>query len=156
MLKIAVCEDDTAQMNQISAAVQRYCSARGKQEVQIDSFSAPLSFLSRLDKTGGYDIVLQDICMPGILGTAVAKEIRRRRDKTEIVFFNASKEYAVDVFARRAAHYLLKPFTQEQLDEAIDRAIRLFSNRCPPSVAAGIGCALGAFAPRGKLPVREK
>jgi len=80
-------------------------------------------FLESLDKTGGCDIALLDICMPEILGTGVAKEIRIRRDKTEIIFLTTSNEYAVDAFALRAAHYLLKPFTQEQFDEAMDRAM---------------------------------
>ena len=65
--------------------------------------------------------------MPGILGTEVAKEIRRRHDKTELIFLTTSDEYAVDAFRLKAAHYLLKPFTQTQLDEAMDRAIKSFT-----------------------------
>lgn len=62
--------------------------------------------------------------MPGILGTQLAKEIRHRHAKTEIIFITSSDEYAVDAFQLKDVHYLLKPFTQEQFNEAIERAIK--------------------------------
>ncbi len=127
MLKLAICDDNAEQLNKIAAAVKRYFAARPKHEIQIEVFSAAFAFLEHLDKTGGFEIALLDICMPGILGTEVAKEIRCRHDKTEIIFLTTSDEYAVDAFALKAAHYLLKPFTQAQLDEAMDRAMIRFS-----------------------------
>ncbi|MCI2058079.1 MAG: LytTR family DNA-binding domain-containing protein [Oscillibacter sp.] len=135
MLKIAICDNDAAQLKIIHASAERYFSARGEQEAQIECFSAALAFLERLDKTGGCDIALLDVCMPGLLGTDVAREIRKRRDRTEIIFLTTSNEYAVDAFALKAAHYLLKPFTQAQFDEAMDRAVSLFLDGAPVSIA---------------------
>ena len=59
-------------------------------------------------------------------GTEVAKEIRKRRDKTEIVFLTSSDDFAVSAFSLKAAHYLVKPFTQSEFDEAMDRAVSFF------------------------------
>lgn len=75
--------------------------------------------------------MLLDICMPGILGTEIAREIRKRRDTTEIIFLTTSKEFAVDAFALKAAHYLVKPFSQVQLDEAMDRALARIADCAP-------------------------
>lgn len=127
MLKIAICDDQMNQIKSIRSAVEHY-TAKLDIESAIYEFDNPLVFLEELDLTGGYDILLLDICMPGILGTEAAKEIRRRRDKTEIIFLTASDEFAVDAFALKAAHYLLKPFTQAQFDEALDRALVQFTS----------------------------
>lgn len=127
MLHIAICDDQAKHINKIRSAVERYITDRNI-KVDIYEFNNPLVFLEGLDQTGGVDILLLDICMPGILGTEVAKEIRRRKDKTEVIFITTSDEFAVDAFAIKAAHYLLKPFTQTQFDEAMNRALVQFDN----------------------------
>lgn len=128
ILTIAICDDKPEQLANIHAAATEYFKTRPEFSVQVSSFDSSLLFLESLDKTGGCDIALLDICMPGILGTEVAKEIRDRRDKTEIIFLTTSDEYAVDAFALKATHYLMKPFTQEQFDEAMNRAMLRFSD----------------------------
>lgn len=127
MLRIAICDDRPEQLALIRAALRAYFDPRGETP-EVSAFDNSLLFLENLAQTGGWDIVLLDICMPGILGTDVAREIRQRRDKTEIVFLTASDEYAVDAFALKAAHYLMKPFTQAQFDEAMGRATARFEN----------------------------
>jgi DNA-binding LytR/AlgR family response regulator len=127
MLHIAICDDQVNQVNKIRLAVEHYTTNRNIM-VSIYEFDNPLLFLEELDRTGGVDILLLDICMPGVLGTEVAKEIRKRKDKTEIIFITTSDEFAVVAFALKAAHYLLKPFTQNQFDEAMDRAMDYFDN----------------------------
>jgi len=127
MLRIAICDDRPDQLARIRAALRVYFETRGEQP-EVFAFDSSLLLLESLDQTGGWDILLLDICMPGILGTDVAREIRARRDKTEIVFLTSSDEYAVDAFALRAAHYLIKPFAQAQFDEAMDRAVARFES----------------------------
>ena len=121
MLNIAICDDQANHVNKIRTAVENYATDRNI-KVNIYEYDNPLIFLEELDRTGGVDILLLDICMPGVLGTEVAKEIRKRRDKTEIIFVTTSDEFAVAAFALKAAHYLLKPFTQTQFEEAMNRA----------------------------------
>ena len=75
------------------------------------------------------DIVVLDICLPGMLGTDVAREIRRRNDRTEIIFISISRDYAIDAFSLKAVHYVVKPFSQAQLDEALDRAMASFEEK---------------------------
>ena len=61
------------------------------------------------------DIVLLDVCMPGILGTEVAQELRKFSSSTEIIFLTTSDEFAMDAFAVKATDYLLKPFLLPEL-----------------------------------------
>lgn len=134
MPKIAICDDNPQQLERIQAAVEHYCSTHEICNAQIETLAGSLLFLEALEQRGGCDIALLDICMPGILGTQLAAEIRRRHDKTEIIFLTSSDEYAVDAFALKAAHYLLKPFSQEQFDEAMDRAMARFSAGLPKNL----------------------
>lgn len=122
-MKIAICDDKIEQIAIIKKAVEVYFCNKKNQEVEIDTFDKAFDFLDCQQKTG-YDLVLLDICMPGMLGTDVAKEIRQRKDKTEIIFLTTSDEFAVDAFVVKAAHYLLKPFTDIDFAEAMDRALQ--------------------------------
>lgn len=131
MFQIAICDDSAVQLGWIHAAVKQYLADNPIWGAEIITFTSSLLFVESLDKNGGYDIALLDVCMPGILGTEVAREIRRRKDKTEIIFLTNSDEYAVDAFALKAAHYLLKPFTQAQFDEAMNRVMSHINTSAP-------------------------
>lgn len=122
-MKIAICDDISEQIEIIKAAVNQYYNQRNDVAVEIETFDKAFDFLYAQEKNK-FDIVLLDICMPGMLGTDIAKEIRQRRDNTEIVFLTKSDEFAVDAFQVKAAHYLLKPFTQSAFDEAMNRVMQ--------------------------------
>ncbi len=126
MLNIAICDDSHEQQGLIERAIEKYFKTHGGCPVQVTCYDNPLLFLEALDQNGGYDILLLDIFMPGINGTEVAKEVRKRKDKTEIVFLTTSDDFAVTAFSLKAAHYLVKPFTQTEFDEAMNRAMESF------------------------------
>lgn len=128
-MKVAICDDDINQLALIKTAMQKYAATQGEQTYTIECFNNPLEFLQCLEKIGGYDILLLDVCMPGILGIDIAKEVRKKKEKSEIVFFTTSKDYAVEAFTLKAAHYVVKPFTNEQFTEALDRATEKFKNK---------------------------
>lgn len=126
MLRIAICDDLPDQLVEIKTATEQYFSVYPDQQVEMFTYNTPFLFLEDLYKNGGFDVLLLDVCMPGIDGTQVAAEIRARRDKSEIIFLTTSDEFAVEAFALKAAHYLVKPFTQSQFSEAMDRAMAHF------------------------------
>lgn len=121
MIRVAICDDDAGELASNALRTRRYFTDRGIAEWQCQTFSAPFLLLEDIEKNGDYDILLLDIYLPGLLGTDIAKEIRQRKAKTEIIFLTESTEFAVEAFSLGAAHYLTKPFTQEQLGEALDR-----------------------------------
>ncbi len=127
MLHIAICDDQVNQIELIRSAVEQYIT-RWNIKAMIREYKSALELLEDLCKSGGFDILLLDICMPGITGTEAAREIRGRKDKTEIIFLTSSDEFAVDAFALKATHYLLKPISQDQFEEAMDRAMEQLSD----------------------------
>lgn len=128
-MKVAICDDNIHQLALIKAAMVQYAEDHTDNSYTIECFNNPIDFLHHLEKTGGFDIFLLDICMPGISGTDIAKGIRNKKGGSEIIFFTHSKEYAVEAFALNAAHYILKPFTFEQFGEAMDRVLERFKSR---------------------------
>ena len=114
MFRLAICDDDTLHMQNTLRCARETPEAA---DCDIRTFSAPWNLMYAV--TGGVyrpHIALLDICMPGLLGTDIAAEMRKQKSRAEIVFLSTSEEFAVEAFAVRAAHYLVKPFTQKEFD----------------------------------------
>jgi DNA-binding LytR/AlgR family response regulator len=121
-MRIAICDDKTEQIQIIDSSVKAYFSAKHRNDYELFSFCKSFDFLDEQEKNP-FDLVLLDICMPGMLGTDVAKEIRKKKKKTEIIFITTSYEFAVEAFSIQAAHYLVKPFSQKEFDEDMNRVL---------------------------------
>ncbi len=68
------------------------------------------------------DVVLLDVQMPGVDGFGVIRAIGADR-LPAIVFVTAFDDFAVRAFEHAAVDYVVKPFTDDRLLQAIDRAI---------------------------------
>lgn len=121
MLRIAICDDKIDQLKEIRNLAEDYVT-RQQETATYTEYTNAFTFLEDLDKQN-YDLVLLDVCMPGILGTEVANEMREKNYHAEIIFLTTSDEFAVEAFALKAIHYLVKPVRQELFDEAMDRAL---------------------------------
>lgn len=123
-MQIAICDDIQKELETIGAALAVYSKTHPEYYFDIDEYNAASDLLHAAEKGKAYDIVLMDICMPGVLGTEAAEKMLAKNPGMGVIFLTTSSEYAVEAFAMNAAHYLLKPFSQEQFDAAIDRAVR--------------------------------
>jgi two-component system LytT family response regulator len=68
------------------------------------------------------DVVLLDVQMPGLDGFGVLRSIGAER-MPEVVFVTAYDDFAVRAFEHAAVDYVVKPYTDERLLQALDRAI---------------------------------
>ena len=123
-MQIAICDDIQRERETIRAALDTYAEAHSELHFDIDEYNAAKDILNAVEKGKTYDIALLDICMPGALGTDVAKEMLSKSPDTGIVFLSISAEYVVTAFEVNAIYYLLKPFSQDQLNAALDRAVK--------------------------------
>ena len=128
-MQIAICDDIPKELETIRAALDTYTKAHPELYFDIDEYAAAIDILNTVEKGKTYDIALLDICMPGVLGTDAAEEMLAKNPDMSIVFLSTSAEYAVTAFALNATHYLLKPFSQEQFNEAFDRAVKKTENQ---------------------------
>jgi two-component system LytT family response regulator len=67
------------------------------------------------------DLVLLDVQMPGLDGFAVLASLDPE-ERPAVVFVTAYEQYALRAFDAHALDYLLKPFDEERLHAALDRA----------------------------------
>ena len=70
------------------------------------------------------DIAILDINMPQIDGITLAARIKQVRSDTAILFLTAYKKYAFDAYAVHPSGYLLKPVSQEKLEEEVRYACK--------------------------------
>jgi two-component system response regulator AlgR len=74
------------------------------------------------------DILLLDINMPGLNGTALAKRLVGRA-RPQVIFCTAYEAHALQAFELGAVDYLLKPVRLERLRDALQRAERRLADQ---------------------------
>ncbi|MBM3235212.1 response regulator [Candidatus Poribacteria bacterium] len=80
-----------------------------------------------------YDIVLTDIRMPGIGGMRVLRDLKRAKPSLAVVIItgHATVRSAVQAMKLGATDYLEKPFTPEELLEAVASAVDIVNIQPP-------------------------
>ncbi len=99
------------------------------------------------------DILLLDIQMPGCDGMQVAAELPPE-ERPAIIFVTAHEQFAVGAFSVRAVDYLLKPFDQERLHAALQRAAEYLHHRQAGDLGDRLENLLQNTAPASRAPER--
>lgn len=126
-LKVAVCDDDQAQREAMTASVMRWSAAR-QQAIQLKAYPSAEAFLFDYDAAGDGGILLLDVEMGAMSGIELAKVLRRDQCRAEIIFLTSHTEFIGEGYEVDALHYLIKPVGDERLfgvlDKAAERAAR--------------------------------
>ncbi|MCH8563328.1 LytTR family DNA-binding domain-containing protein [Nesterenkonia sp. YGD6] len=88
-----------------------------------------------------YDLVFLDIRMPGLTGLEVAQRLRGASAPEgvrppQVIFTTAYPDHAVEAFDLAAADYLVKPFSADRLQRAVQRALAGAEAASSPAAAA--------------------
>ncbi|ARI78890.1 LytR/AlgR family response regulator transcription factor [Halobacillus mangrovi] len=67
------------------------------------------------------DVIFLDVEMPKMNGMEVAASLQELKKVPAIIFATAYPDFAVEAFRHEAVDYLLKPYDEEQLGDAITR-----------------------------------
>jgi two-component system, LytTR family, response regulator len=92
----------------------------------VEHFDSTNDAIEALEKlaTDSYDVLLLDIDLDPS-GSQLVDQLRERNLLLpSIVFVTANVEHAVAAFERHTVDYVLKPFSNESINEALDRASR--------------------------------
>ncbi|MFD1019251.1 LytR/AlgR family response regulator transcription factor [Thalassobacillus hwangdonensis] len=82
------------------------------------------------------DVLFLDVEMPKMNGLEVAKAVRELKKVPRIIFATAYPDFAVDAFRHEALDYLLKPYEEEQVAEAVHRLMKYFDHSKQTIVSA--------------------
>ncbi len=70
------------------------------------------------------DIVFLDIAMPGLDGIKLGHYLKNLKKSPYIIYITAYDEHAVEAFKVGAKGYVLKPFTEEEIKENLENALK--------------------------------
>ncbi len=119
-----ICDDQKNELETMQKIVLDYAGEHPDLFLAVQCFSNPFDMLEEMDRSGAPDIALLDICMPGVLGTEIAREIQSKSENvTDIIFLTTSPDFAVEAFALHVNDYLTKPYTKKRLIDTLDRVI---------------------------------
>lgn len=126
MFKVAICDDNEAICSEIENILENFFSTELIQ-YEIDSFSSGEELLGELKSNEKYDLIYLDIELAELNGIVVGRYIREELldDFTQIVFISAKPSYALELFQVRPMNFLVKPFTDKQVVDALQKTLEL-------------------------------
>lgn len=126
MFKIAVCDDNRSQCNEIENIIVSYFMTESL-KYEIDIYFSGEEFISNLNAGEKYDLVYLDIELALLDGVFVGQYIREelRDDNIQIVYISGKASYALDLFQIRPMHFLIKPLSEQQIIQTLEKAIEL-------------------------------
>lgn len=121
MLRIAICDDDEAELRKIEHLVNEYMTEKDFQQ-EISTFNNPDDLIKMCEKEP-YAIYILDIVMPMVNGIELGKEIRQKDQECQIIYTTTAPEYALESFAAHPLNYLIKPVEKEILFTTLGIAV---------------------------------
>ena len=120
-MRIAIVDDLSTDAEALRKLLCRWASEQGiplvPSPVILESGEALLAHFA----PNAFDIIFLDIYMAGITGMEVARKIRELDTHCQLIFTTTTGEFAVDSYEVGAAYYLVKPFSYENLTQALSR-----------------------------------
>lgn len=120
-MRIAIVDDiasDRKELHNRLSAILFRCSL----DAEIFEYADGETFLSAAENER-FKIIFLDIYMNGANGVEVAKKLRSFDHECIIIFTTSSTDYALDGFRVRALHYLVKPYSNEELENLFKEII---------------------------------
>lgn len=122
-MRIAIVDDISEERKNLRLGIKRQLK-RLLLEADIFEFENGENFLNAAKKEP-FTCVFLDIYMDGIDGIRTAKELREFDRKCLLIFTTTSADHALEGFRVRAMHYLVKPYTDDELSALFDEISEL-------------------------------
>lgn len=102
-MHFAICEDSPAQAAEICTYLEEIPGS------QISVYDHGQAFLDAVMAGIKFDIILLDIELPDMLGTAIAKALKESLPHADVAFVSAYPQYVTEAFALRVSQFFQKP-----------------------------------------------
>jgi CheY-like chemotaxis protein len=101
---------------------------------QCTATSSGSEALEKLDSGGEFDLLLSDLMMPGLNGLELLELATQKCPHMSALLVTAAdRRSGLDAVEKKGCNYLLKPFSQEQLLEAVRRSMTRSGTDSPRS-----------------------
>lgn len=130
MYNIGICDDGENICSQIEGMLIKYAKENNiKTEVLV--WYTGESLKDYLSKGKHLDILFLDIELFKLTGIEVGDYIRNCLDNMgmQIIYISGKPSYAQQLFRTQPLDFLIKPILQEQIDDTVERAIKLIRKK---------------------------
>ena len=122
MLKIALCEDNKIQHNQIVSFIETISMPKHTLDSFYKGNDLFTSIQEAMNNKEPYDIVIMDIDLPDGNGIKFSKRINIYSPHTVIIYMTSYEEYVSDVYDTNHIYFVLKKNYQKYLPHALSLA----------------------------------
>lgn len=127
-MRIAICDDEVFYREQILELTQKYAMQNKSKEITAAAFTCAEELLDAVNKSGGFDIYILDVIMPGMNGIELGKTLREKGFDEKIIYLTTSDEFAVASYKVNAADYIIKPAPDDEFISSLDRVVKTVSD----------------------------
>ena len=120
-MRIAIVDDLAAERALLQSRLERQFSRRNVQAA-FYGFESGEAFLAA-EKAQHFTAAFLDIYMNGSNGIDTAKELRRSDTDCLLIFTTTSTDHALEGFQVRALHYLVKPYSENDISALADEIL---------------------------------
>lgn len=117
-LTVMICEDLEEERMTLARMVRKCCADR-RVDLELELTSSGEELLDRF-RSRRWDVIFLDIYMGRISGDRAARVIRASDRECALIFATTSREHGLLSYELQVTDYLLKPFTQMDVDAALD------------------------------------
>ncbi len=117
-IKAVIIDDEKKSILTLSKLLSKYCP-----EISITGTAENVSEGTRIINELRPELIFLDITMPDGDGFDVLQLVDYH--DFEVIFITASDQFAIQAFEFSALHYLLKPINYKELQDAVNRFIKL-------------------------------
>ena len=125
-VKFMLCDDSEDDRDALSRILQAHAARRGV-ELRLETASGAGELLRRWAPFR-WDAVFLDIFMPGLSGADAALRLRAMDPGLCLIFATASQEHGLFSYEVGVTDYLLKPFVQEHVEDALDYFLEKYAD----------------------------
>lgn len=127
MLKIALCEDNKIQHNQIVSFIETISMPKHTLDSFYKGNDLFTSIQEAMNNKEPYDIVIMDIDLPDGNGIKFSKKINIYSPHTVIIYMTSYEEYVSDVYDTNHIYFILKKNYQKYLPHALSLAYEVLN-----------------------------
>jgi len=128
MVKIAICDDETAIAGGIESLILEICRREGI-AVDTEVFFSGEELEREFQKKDRYDLLYLDIQMKGENGIEAAKHIRKIDENVLLIYVSGYDKYLMELFRLDVFSFIKKPVAEAEFEKTLLDAIEKISSR---------------------------
>jgi two-component system LytT family response regulator len=146
-MKAIIVDDETKSLNALSLMLKQYC-----QRVEVVATCCSADDARKKISALQPDLLFLDISMPGENGFELLQGLGK--SYPEVIFITAHDDYMLRAFKFSAVDYLLKPVHEDELADAVNRAIDRIEKKYIPKGLETFLHNLRTSLPAGEAKLR--